>query len=40
MEKHRALLFILKDERLEEYIKVKDKYYNQLNEIGLTNEEN
>ena len=33
------VVYIKKDERLEEYIKVKDKYYNQLNEIGLTNEE-
>tara|TARA_B100001057_G_scaffold291494_1_gene291511 strand:- start:6655 stop:9132 length:2478 start_codon:yes stop_codon:yes gene_type:complete len=33
------VVYIKKDERLAEYIKVKDKYYIQSNEIGLTKEE-
>ena len=33
------VVYLKKDERLAEYIKVKDKYFNQLNEIGLTKKE-
>ena len=33
------VVYIKKDERLAEYIKVKDKYYIQNNETGLTSEE-
>ena len=33
------VVYLKKDERLEEYIKVKDKYFNQSAEIGLTKEE-
>ena len=33
------VVYLKKDERLEEYIKVKDKYFNQSTEIGLTKEE-
>ena len=40
MVKHQELLFILKkDERLAEYIKIKDKYFNQSIETGLSKEE-
>ena len=34
------VVYLKKDERLAEYIKVKDKYYNQSQEIGLTKKEN
>ena len=30
------VVYLKKDERLEEYIKVKDKYFIQINEVGLT----
>ena len=33
------VVYLKKDERLAEYIKVKDKYYAQLNETGLSKEE-
>ena len=33
------IVYIKKDERLAEYIKVKEKYYNQQRETGLTKEE-
>ena len=33
------VVYLKKDERLAEYIKVKDKYYNQSIELGLTKEE-
>jgi len=33
------VVYLKKDERLSEFIKVKDKYYNQLKESGLTKEE-
>ena len=33
------VIYLKKDERLAEYIKIKDKYYNQSNETGLTKEE-
>ncbi len=33
------VVYLKKDERLAEYIKVKDKYFNQSNETGLSNEE-
>ena len=33
------VVYLKKDERLAEYIKVKDKYYNQLIETGLSKEE-
>jgi len=33
------VVYLKKDERLSEYIKVKDKYYNQLTETGLSKEE-
>ncbi len=33
------VVYLKKDERLNEYIKIKDKYFYQLNDIGLTNEE-
>ncbi len=33
------VVYLKKDERLAEYIKVKDKYYNQSNEAGLSKEE-
>jgi len=33
------VVYLKKDERLAEYIKIKDKYFNQINEIGLSNEE-
>ena len=33
------VVYLKKDERLAEYIKVKDKYYNQSQEIGLTKKE-
>ena len=33
------IVYLKKDERLAEYIKVKDKYYNQQRETGLTKEE-
>ncbi len=33
------VVYIKKDKRLNEYIKVKDKYYNQSAEVGLTSEE-
>ena len=32
------VVYLKKDERLAEYIKVKDKYYNQSIELGLTKE--
>ncbi len=33
------VVYLKKDERLAEYIKIKDKYYNQINETGLNKEE-
>ena len=33
------VVYLKKDERLTEYIKIKDKYFNQQNETGLTKEE-
>ena len=33
------VVYLKKDERLTEYIKIKDKYFNQENETGLTKEE-
>ena len=33
------IVYLKKDERLAEYIKVKEKYYNQQREIGFTKEE-
>ena len=33
------IVYLKKDERLAEYIKIKDKYYNQQREIGFTKEE-
>ena len=33
------VVYLKKDERLAEYIKVKDQYYNQSIEVGLTKEE-
>ncbi len=33
------IVYLKKDERLQEYIKIKDKYFNQSSEIGLTKEE-
>tara|TARA_B100001057_G_scaffold335977_1_gene336743 strand:+ start:13868 stop:16348 length:2481 start_codon:yes stop_codon:yes gene_type:complete len=33
------VVYLKKDERLAEYIKVKDKYFYQLNEVGLSKEE-
>ena len=33
------VVYLKKDERLAEYIKVKDKYFNQSEEVGLTKEE-
>ena len=33
------VVYLKKDERLAEYIKVKDKYFNQSNEVGLTKKE-
>ena len=39
MEKLRNSCLFKKDERLAEYIKIKDKYLNQSREIGLTKEE-
>ena len=33
------VVYLKKDERLAEYIKIKDKYFNQSNETGLSNEE-
>ena len=33
------VVYLKKDQRLAEYIKIKDKYFNQLNEIGLNKEE-
>ncbi|MDC0903019.1 MMPL family transporter [Pelagibacteraceae bacterium] len=33
------VVYLKKDERLNEYIKIKEKYFNQLNEIGLSKEE-
>ena len=33
------VVYLKKDKRLEEYIKVKDKYYNQITDVGLTKEE-
>ena len=33
------VVYLKKDERLAEYVKVKDKYYNQSNEEGLSNVE-
>ena len=33
------VVYLKKDERLAEYIKIKDKYYNQLIETGLSKEE-
>ena len=32
-------MLLKKDKRLAEYIKIKDKYFNQENEVGLTSEE-
>ena len=40
MERHRELLvYLKKDERLAEYVKVKDKYFQQEKELGLSKEE-
>ena len=33
------VVYLKRDERLAEYIKIKDKYFNQSIEIGLTKEE-
>ena len=33
------VVYLKKDQRLAEYIKIKDKYYNQSIEIGLAKEE-
>ncbi len=33
------IVYLKKDERLAEYIKIKDKYFNQLEDTGLTKEE-
>ena len=33
------VVYIKEDQRLAEYIKIKDKYFNQINEIGLNKEE-
>ena len=33
------VVYLKKDERLEEYIKIKDKYFNQSKETGLSKEE-
>ena len=33
------VVYLKKDERLAEYVKIKDKYYNQSKETGLTKEE-
>ena len=33
------VVYLKKDERLEEYIKVKNKYYDQLNDLGLSKDE-
>ncbi len=33
------IVYLKKDERLQEYIKIKDKYFNQSSEMGLTKEE-
>ena len=33
------VVYLKKDERLEEYIKIKDKYFEQSNETGLSKEE-
>ena len=33
------VVYLKKDERLAEYIKIKDKYFDQLNETGLSKEE-
>ena len=33
------VVYLKKDERLAEYIKIKDKYFNQSRDIGLTKEE-
>ena len=33
------VVYLKKDERLAEYIKIKDKYYEQSNEVGFTKEE-
>ena len=33
------VVYLKKDERLAEYLKVKEKYYNQLNDTGLTKDE-
>ncbi len=33
------VVYLKKDERLAEYIKIKDQYFNQLNETGLSKEE-
>ena len=33
------VVYLKRDERLEEYLKVKDKYFNQLKDIGLSKEE-
>ena len=33
------VVYLKKDERLAEYIKVKDKYFNQISEVGLSKEE-
>ena len=33
------VVYLKKDERLAEYIKIKDKYFNQSKEIGLSKEE-
>ena len=33
------VVYLKKDKRLAEYIKIKDKYFNQENEVGLTSEE-
>ena len=32
-------MYLKKDERLAEYIKIKDKYYNQINDTGLSKED-
>ena len=34
------VVYLKKDERLAEYVKIKDKYLNQLNRVGFSKEEN
>ena len=34
------VVYLKKDERLAEYVKIKDKYLNQLNRVGFSKEKN